>query len=164
MRVGHVLLLGYGHGMAIVASGVSALPATPAGQGIGPLLRAWRQRRGVSQPDLALRAGSSARHISIVETDVPAARFALPLGIEHDGQGLSFVSSISTFNTPMDVTVAELAIETLLPGDRQIPPVTVELSYRQRAHGPSPSVRPYKCLMTMTHCSPTLARGEAWRE
>jgi hypothetical protein len=27
------------------------------------------------------------------------------------------VSSISTFNTPLDVTVAELAIETLLPAD-----------------------------------------------
>ncbi|MFD3514648.1 helix-turn-helix domain-containing protein [Streptomyces sp. NPDC058657] len=47
-----------------------------------------------------------------------AAPFALPLRIEHDGQVLSFVSSISTFNTPMDVTVAELAIETFLPADR----------------------------------------------
>ncbi|GAA3881838.1 helix-turn-helix transcriptional regulator [Streptomyces lacrimifluminis] len=48
--------------------------------------------------------------------------FALPMRIEHDGQVLSFVSSISTFNTPMDVTVAELAIETLLPAD----PATVK--------------------------------------
>ncbi|MCX5339526.1 helix-turn-helix domain-containing protein [Streptomyces atratus] len=44
--------------------------------------------------------------------------FALPLHIEHGGQVLSFVSSIATFNTPMDVTVAELAIETFLPADR----------------------------------------------
>ncbi|TRV78816.1 helix-turn-helix domain-containing protein [Streptomyces sp. 130] len=43
--------------------------------------------------------------------------FALPLVIEHDGHVLSFVASIATFNTPMDVTVAELAIETLLPAD-----------------------------------------------
>ncbi|MFD7294058.1 helix-turn-helix domain-containing protein [Streptomyces sp. NPDC059897] len=43
--------------------------------------------------------------------------FALPMVIEHEGQVLSFVSSISTFNTPMDVTVAELAVETLLPAD-----------------------------------------------
>ncbi|MFH9727309.1 helix-turn-helix domain-containing protein [Streptomyces sp. NPDC017254] len=43
--------------------------------------------------------------------------FALPLRIEHDGHVLSFVSSISTFNTPLDVTVAELAIETFLPAD-----------------------------------------------
>jgi transcriptional regulator with XRE-family HTH domain len=48
--------------------------------------------------------------------------FALPLRIEHDGHLLSFISSISTFNTPMDVTVAELAIETLLPAD----PATVK--------------------------------------
>ncbi|MFE9660983.1 helix-turn-helix domain-containing protein [Streptomyces sp. NPDC005955] len=43
--------------------------------------------------------------------------FALPLRIAHRGRELSFVSSISTFNTPMDVTVAELAIETFLPAD-----------------------------------------------
>ncbi|MEU0664990.1 helix-turn-helix transcriptional regulator [Streptomyces lavendulocolor] len=51
------------------------------------------------------------------EDPQPYPYFALPLRIEHDGHVLSFVSSISTFNTPMDVTVAELAIETLLPAD-----------------------------------------------
>ncbi len=54
--------------------------------------------------------------------DPPYPYFALPLQVEHDGQVLSFVSSISTFNTPMDVTVAELAIETFLPAD----PATVK--------------------------------------
>lgn len=49
--------------------------------------------------------------------DGPVAHIALPLVLEHDGHVLSFVSSIATFNTPMDVTVAELAIETLLPAD-----------------------------------------------
>ncbi|MGW3100668.1 helix-turn-helix domain-containing protein [Streptomyces sp. NPDC001100] len=48
-------------------------------------------------------------------TSVPY--FALPMRIEHEGRVLSFVSSISTFNTPMDVTVSELAIETFLPAD-----------------------------------------------
>ncbi|MFZ3560932.1 helix-turn-helix domain-containing protein [Streptomyces sp. BH055] len=47
----------------------------------------------------------------------PLPYFALPMVIEHEGQVLSFVSSISTFNTPLDVTVAELAVETLLPAD-----------------------------------------------
>ncbi|MEV0481477.1 helix-turn-helix transcriptional regulator [Streptomyces sp. NPDC050508] len=47
----------------------------------------------------------------------PVPHFALPMRIEHDGRVLSFVSSISTFNTPMDVTVSELAIETFLPAD-----------------------------------------------
>jgi transcriptional regulator with XRE-family HTH domain len=272
-------------GMALVASGPAANPTAPDGRGVGPLLRAWRERRRVSQLELALRADSSARHISFVETGrsrpseemvlrlaehlevpvrernalllaagyaprypetplddpaldalrdgmerliqgyepypalvvdatytvvaanrgiamllegvpesllVPApnamrltlhpeglaprirnlrewrghlleqmerqialhrsealrelyeevagypapagvgegerpaepggpggpvAYFALPLRIEHAGRVLSFVSSISTFNTPMDVTVAELAIETFLPAD-----------------------------------------------
>lgn len=45
------------------------------------------------------------------------APFALPMVIEHAGHVLSFVSTIATFNTPMDVTVSELAIETLLPAD-----------------------------------------------
>lgn len=43
--------------------------------------------------------------------------FALPMVIEHDGRTLSFVSTIATFNTPMDVTVSELALETFLPAD-----------------------------------------------
>ncbi|WP_326769044.1 helix-turn-helix transcriptional regulator [Streptomyces sp. NBC_01591] len=49
---------------------------------------------------------------------VPSLPFALPLLIEHDAGVLSFVCSIATFNTPMDVTVAELAIETFLPADQ----------------------------------------------
>lgn len=52
------------------------------------------------------------------EQERPAA-FALPMRLEHGGRVLSFVSSIATFNTPMDVTVAELAIETFLPADRE---------------------------------------------
>ncbi|MFJ1812604.1 MULTISPECIES: helix-turn-helix domain-containing protein [unclassified Streptomyces] len=270
--------------MTIVATSTDAASATPAGQGVGPLLRVWRERRRMSQLDLALRADSSARHISFVETgrsrpseemvlrlaehldvpvrernalllaagyaprypqtplddpaldalraglerllqgyepypalvmdaryDVVAANrgitmlldgvpesllepplnamrltlhpqglaprirnlrewrghllaqmerqialyrsaplrelyeevaaypvteggratergpadepaepvpyFALPMLIEHEGRVLSFISSVSTFNTPMDVTVAELAIETFLPAD-----------------------------------------------
>jgi hypothetical protein len=59
---------------------------------------------------------------AVAEPPSPAPHFALPMRIEHEGQILSFVSSISTFNTPMDVTVAELAVETLLPAD----PATVK--------------------------------------
>src|SRR4051812_29225064 len=39
-----------------------------AAPGVGPLLRDWRQRRRLSQLDLALEAGVSARHVSFVET------------------------------------------------------------------------------------------------
>ncbi|WP_371663654.1 helix-turn-helix domain-containing protein [Streptomyces sp. NBC_00280] len=59
---------------------------------------------------------------SSTSTSTSTFAFALPMRIEHEGRVLSFVSSISTFNTPMDVTVAELAIETLLPAD----PATVK--------------------------------------
>ncbi|MFC8435151.1 helix-turn-helix domain-containing protein [Streptomyces sp. NPDC057253] len=52
----------------------------------------------------------------------PVPYFALPMRIEHEGRTLSFISSTATFNTPMDVTVAELAIETFLPAD----PATVK--------------------------------------
>jgi transcriptional regulator with XRE-family HTH domain len=36
--------------------------------GVGPILRDWRQRRRMSQMDLALEAGVSTRHLSFVET------------------------------------------------------------------------------------------------
>src|SRR4051794_6405435 len=36
--------------------------------GVGPLLRDWRHRRRLSQLDLALEAGVSARHLSFLET------------------------------------------------------------------------------------------------
>lgn len=46
-----------------------------------------------------------------------ASPFALPLVIEHQGHVLSFFSTITTFNTPVDVTVSELAMETFVPAD-----------------------------------------------
>ena len=52
--------------------------ATP---GVGPLLRDWRRRRRLSQLDLALEAGVSARHLSFVETgrSRPSADMVLQL-------------------------------------------------------------------------------------
>ena len=42
--------------------------APPAGAGVGRLLRGWRDKRRLSQLDLALDAGISARHLSFIET------------------------------------------------------------------------------------------------
>ncbi|WP_327371276.1 helix-turn-helix domain-containing protein [Streptomyces sp. NBC_01217] len=64
------------------------------------------------------KSGTSADGESAGAGPASALPFALPLHIEHGGRVLSFFSSIATFNTPMDVTVAELAIETFLPADR----------------------------------------------
>lgn len=49
--------------------------------GVGPLLRDWRRRRRLSQLDLALEAGVSARHLSFVETgrSRPSAGMVLQL-------------------------------------------------------------------------------------
>ncbi|MGW3130058.1 helix-turn-helix domain-containing protein [Streptomyces sp. NPDC001123] len=65
----------------------------------------------------AVPAREDAGRLQSAEPAEPVAYFALPMRIEHAGRELAFVSSISTFNTPMDVTVAELAIETFLPAD-----------------------------------------------
>jgi transcriptional regulator with XRE-family HTH domain len=40
----------------------------PVAPQVGPLLRDWRKRRRLSQLDLALEAGVSARHVSFIET------------------------------------------------------------------------------------------------
>jgi transcriptional regulator with XRE-family HTH domain len=51
---------------------------------VGPLLRDWRQRRRLSQLDLAVGAGVSARHVSFVETGRarPSAEMVMQLA-EH---------------------------------------------------------------------------------
>ncbi|WP_051095267.1 helix-turn-helix domain-containing protein [Streptomyces sp. LaPpAH-108] len=54
--------------------------------------------------------------------------YALPLRIEVGGRVLSFLSTATTFNTPMDVTVSELAVETFLPADAETAAVLRELS------------------------------------
>jgi len=62
-------------------AGVTSVDAAP---GVGPLLRDWRMRRRLSQLDLALEAGVSARHVSFVETGRarPSAEMVLQLA-EH---------------------------------------------------------------------------------
>ena len=45
-----------------------ATAVAPVRAGVGELLRGWRQRRRLSQLELANRAAVSARHLSFVET------------------------------------------------------------------------------------------------
>jgi transcriptional regulator with XRE-family HTH domain len=53
-----------------------------AATSVGPRIRAWRQTRGLSQFDLASRAGFSVRHVSFVETGraQPSREAVLALG------------------------------------------------------------------------------------
>ncbi|ATL31900.1 helix-turn-helix domain-containing protein [Streptomyces formicae] len=119
----------------LAAQPLNAMRLTLHPEGLAPRIRNLREWRGhllhQMERQIALQRSDALRAVYDevaaypvadpgvdafdADTDVPY--FALPLRVEHEGQVLSFISSISTFNTPMDVTVAELAIETLLPAD-----------------------------------------------
>ncbi|MEU6488528.1 helix-turn-helix transcriptional regulator [Streptomyces sp. NPDC046887] len=124
----------------LLAAPLNAMRLTLHPEGLAPRIRNLRQWRAhlLGQLRRAAETTAPARARPLRElyeevaaypapagpddTDAPddAAphwTFALPMRLEQDGRVLSFVSSIATFNTPLDVTVAELAIETLLPAD-----------------------------------------------
>ena len=146
-------VLAANRGIALLLDGVAehllaepppnAMRLTLHPEGMAPRIRNLRAWRGhllhQMERDLALYRSEPLRELyeevaayPVPDRDEPhgpddsadesAVPFALPLRIEHDGRVLSFVSSIATFNTPTDITVAELAIETFLPAD----PATVK--------------------------------------
>src|SRR5262249_60111703 len=47
---------------------ITTAPADRQPTAVGHLLREWRAARGLSQLDLGLQAGFSARHVSFIET------------------------------------------------------------------------------------------------
>ena len=49
--------------------------------------------------------------------DLVAGEIAVPLRLRHDGGELSFISTVTTFGTAVDVTVSELSIEAFFPAD-----------------------------------------------
>ncbi|MBW8794883.1 MAG: helix-turn-helix transcriptional regulator [Streptomyces sp.] len=119
---------------SLLAPAPNAMRLTLHPEGLAPRVRNLREWRShllaQMERQIALHRSDALRELyeEVAAYPVPAgtddgepadpvAYFALPMRIEHAGRVLSFVSSISTFNTPMDVTVAELAIETFLPAD-----------------------------------------------
>jgi transcriptional regulator with XRE-family HTH domain len=44
---------------------------------------------------------------------------AVPLRLRHGGRELAFISTVTTFGTPLDVTVAEMTIESFLPANAE---------------------------------------------
>ncbi|WP_261570804.1 helix-turn-helix domain-containing protein [Frankia gtarii] len=56
---------------------------------------------------------------------------ALPMRIVVEGHLLTLISTLTTFNTPMDVTVSELAVETFLPADPETAKVLAALGERR---------------------------------
>jgi len=52
------------------------------------------------------------------EIEVPGpGDMVIPLRFRHNGEELAFFSTVATFGTPLDITVAELVIESFFPAD-----------------------------------------------
>lgn len=82
-----------------------------ARSGSADLRALYEEVRGYAYPSpLGERGGGS-------ESGGGHLPHALPLRLVHRGRALSFMSTVMTFNAPTDVTVSELAVETLLPAD-----------------------------------------------
>lgn len=106
--------------------------------GLGPLLREWRQRRRMSQLDLALEAGISSRHLSFIETGKSAPsramvlRLAEQLGVPLREQnrlllaaGYAPAFSERPFDAP-SLAAARRAVETVLAAHEPFPALAVD--------------------------------------
>jgi transcriptional regulator with XRE-family HTH domain len=52
------------------------------------------------------------------EVDIPGpGDIVVPLRLRYGGRQLAFLSTVTTFSTPLDVTVSELAVESFFPAD-----------------------------------------------
>ncbi|MFZ4517684.1 MAG: helix-turn-helix domain-containing protein [Microthrixaceae bacterium] len=99
---------------------------------IPAMLKQWRASRGLSQLDLALAAGISARHVSFIETgrSVPSAEMVLCIG--------------STLGVPLRQVNAMLAAaghdEVFDEPEELAPPVLEALEFLKSHHEPFPLV------------------------
>jgi transcriptional regulator with XRE-family HTH domain len=59
----------------------------------------------------------------------------VPLRLRHAGGELAFFSVVSVFGTPLDITVAELAIESFFPADRATAAALHALESQRQASG-----------------------------
>ncbi|QSQ28580.1 helix-turn-helix transcriptional regulator [Pyxidicoccus parkwayensis] len=105
---------------------------------VGELLRTWRQRRSLSQLDLALRAEVSARHVSFMETgrSKPSREMLLHLAEELDiplrernallvAGGFAPVYSETSLDQP-ELQSAREAVDMVLAGHEPYPALAVD--------------------------------------
>jgi hypothetical protein len=86
------------------------------------LARLRRQAALTGDPDLEALYDELARYPGVVadqpREDLTSAEIVLPLRLrDADGRELAFFSTISTFGTAVDVTLAELSIEAFYPAN-----------------------------------------------
>jgi transcriptional regulator with XRE-family HTH domain len=112
--------------------------APPQELRIGPLLRDWRQRRRLSQLELALAANSSARHVSFIETGraQPSREMVLRLAEHLDvpvrarntllvAAGHAPAYSETPLNAP-EMRDVRVAIDTILAGHEPYPALVMD--------------------------------------
>ena len=76
-----------------------------------------RQAVATGDPALAALHDELAALPGGEEPEPPGAAIAVPLRLRAGDEVLSFLSTMTTFDTAADVTVAELAIESFFPAD-----------------------------------------------
>jgi transcriptional regulator with XRE-family HTH domain len=69
---------------------------------------------------------------------IPPERDAIvhPLRLAHGEQVLSFISTVTVFGTPLDVTLSELAIESFFPADERTRAVLVRMAEQRMCATP----------------------------
>jgi transcriptional regulator with XRE-family HTH domain len=140
-------------------------PATrPAARTIGDHLRDWRQRRRLSQMDLALEAEVSTRHLSFVETGRAAPsremvlRLAEVLDVPLRDRNLMLVAAgfAPVFpERPLDdpeVASARAAVDLVLKGHEPYPAVALDRHWVIVAH--NRAIAPF-----LEGCAPELLAG-----
>lgn len=132
------------------------------------LLRDWRRRRRVSQLDLALDAGVSARHLSFIETGRarPSSDMVLHLAQELEvplrernrlllAAGYAPVFEERSLEDP-EMHAVRQAVLLVLEGHDPYPAVAVDHGWELVAHN-----RGAELLMAGTSSRPTRRRGSA---
>src|SRR5262245_4238685 len=115
-----------------------AMPQVAEQPRIGSLLRDWRERRRMSQLDLALGAGVSARHVSFIETgrSKPSAEMVVQLA-EHldvplrDRNGLLLAAGYAPAYGQRELDEPEMgpvrdALDRVLRGHEPFPAIVVD--------------------------------------
>ncbi|MDA0641801.1 MULTISPECIES: helix-turn-helix domain-containing protein [Nonomuraea] len=118
-------------------------------EAFGDLLRSWRQRRRVSQLDLAIEADVSARHISFLETGRarPSREMVMKLAEELEvplrhrnrlliAAGFAPVFAERAVRAP-EMHVVRQALDTILAGHEPYPALVVDAAWNLVAANPA---------------------------
>ncbi|RZI44667.1 XRE family transcriptional regulator [Herbaspirillum sp. HC18] len=157
---------------------------------VGDFLREWRQRRRMSQLDLALEAEISTRHLSFMETGraVPsremvlrlAQRLDMPLRVRNAllvAAGYAPVFPERALDDPM-LQAARKAMELVLAGHEPFPALAIDRHWNMVAHNkavapllagvdPSLLTPPVNVLRLSLHpqgLAPRIANYREWRD